>query len=186
MQMIARALSVLGHPVLLMPLAVWLALHERGAAAAVHALALGLTVGVALAVIGFSLAKVKRGRWRHVDATVPAERLQLNAFAIVLMGGCALAAWPLARPVALGLAAGALLLAAALALRRWLHLSLHAGFGALAVALAWPRPGAMAALMLLVAGVCWSRLVLGRHRPADIVAGLAAGALAGIGFVLLA
>lgn len=63
-----------------------------------------------------------------------------------------------------------------------LALALHAGFGALAVTLAWPRAGTMLALVLLLAGVCWSRLLLGRHRPADLTAGLAAGTLAGIGF----
>jgi membrane-associated phospholipid phosphatase len=45
---------------------------------------------------------------------------------------------------------------------------------------------AMGLLALLVAGVCWSRLALGRHRPRDVVAGLGAGALAGVVFVLLA
>lgn len=186
MQAVARFLSVLGHPVLLMPLAVALAVRSRGGDAAVLAAALGLTAVVAVAVVVYSALQVRRGRWRHVDATVPAERRQLNLFALGVLAACAAAGAVVAWPVGLGLGAGVALVATGLLLRRHLHLSLHAGFGALAVALAWPQWPAMGGLALLVAGVCWSRLVLGRHRPLDVAAGLAAGALAGLAFVVLA
>lgn len=183
MQGLARLLSVLGHPVLLMPLAVALSVRSRGGDAGMLAAALGLTAVVAVAVVAYSALQVRRGRWRHVDATVPAERRQLNLFALAVLAACALAGAAVARPVGLGLAAGVALVGTGLLLRRHLHLSLHAGFGALAVALAWPQVLPMALLALLVAGVCWSRLVLGRHRPLDVAAGLAAGALAGGMFV---
>lgn len=179
-------LSVLGHPLLLMPLAVALSLRARGADGAVLVLALGLTVVVALTVAVYSVIQVRRRRWGHVDATRPAERRQLNRFALGLMAACAGVGAVVAWPVGLGLGAGVAVLGAGLLLQGRLHLSLHAGFGALAVALVWPQMLAMGLLALLVAGVCWSRLALGRHRPRDVVAGLGAGALAGVVFVLLA
>lgn len=187
MQAFARCLSVLGHPLLLMPLAVGLALAQRGAAPAVLALALGLTLAVAVAVAAFSVWQVRRGQWRHVDASVPAERRQLNRFAagvlLAAAGTAALAGAP--RSVTLGLAAGVALVLLALATRRWCKLSLHVAFGALAVGLAWPQAPAMAALALLVAGVAWSRLALRRHVRRDVAAGLLAGALAGALFQAL-
>lgn len=179
---------MLGHPVLLMPLAVWLAVQQRQAPRAVLWLALGLTLAVAAAVTGFSLWKVRRGRWRHVDASVPAERRELNGFAagalLTAAGAALLAGAP--RSVALGLAAGGALVLLAQATRGWCKLSLHAAFGALAVALAWPQGRAMAALALLMAGVAWSRLELRRHGRLDVAAGLLAGAVAGVLFQALA
>lgn len=186
MQTVARVLSVVGHPLLLMPLAVALSLRARGAAGATLGVALGLTAVAALVVAAYSVMQVRRGRWRHVDATLPAERRQLNRFALGLLAVCAVGGAVVAWPVGLGLGAGVALVAAGLLLRRHLHLSLHAAFGALAVALVWPQAWAMGLLALLLAGVCWSRLALGRHRLRDVAAGLLAGALAGVVFVLLA
>jgi membrane-associated phospholipid phosphatase len=45
---------------------------------------------------------------------------------------------------------------------------------------------AMLVLMLLAAGVGWSRLALGRHTRAEVLLGLALGALAGMVFQGLA
>ncbi len=70
--------------------------------------------------------------------------------------------------------------------RQWLKLSLHAAFGAFAVGLAWPEGLAVAGLALLAAGVAWSRLVLRRHTRAEVWAGLALGAIAGLIFQGLA
>lgn len=183
MLVLARLLSLIGHPALLMPVAVVLAVQQRQAPPAVLRLALGLTLAVAAAVIAYSLWQVRRGRWRHVDASVPAERRELNGFvAGVLLAAAAVAAAGSQRSVALGLAAGAALVLLALLLRRRIKLSLHAAFGALAVTLAWPHAPAMAVLALLVAGVSWSRLALARHSTIDVAAGLLAGAAAGLGF----
>jgi membrane-associated phospholipid phosphatase len=77
--------------------------------------------------------------------------------------------------------AGAVVVLASL-LRRWLKLSLHAAFAVLAAALLWPAVLATLGVLALAAGVGWSRLVLQRHTRQEVVAGLLAGAAAGVAF----
>jgi hypothetical protein len=177
----ARGLSVLGHPALLMPLAV--ALAAQGAAAPPRLLWLALATALAVALIVgiYSLWQVRRGRWAHVDASHPHERRQLNRFLLLLLCAAAALLWALGQPPAL--AAGPLLAAAlvllAHLLRRWLKVSLHAAFAVLAVALVWPAWPATPALALLAAGVAWSRPVLGRHTCNEVLLGLVLGAVFG-------
>jgi membrane-associated phospholipid phosphatase len=52
-------------------------------------------------------------------------------------------------------------------------------FASYAALLAWPATAFVVIGLLLVLGVAWSRLVLGRHTPRDVVAGALAGLLAG-------
>ena len=71
---VARSLSVIGHPALLVPAAVALAASRQGLPAAQQGAALGATVFVALAVLAYGRVQVRGGRWGHVDAKVPPER----------------------------------------------------------------------------------------------------------------
>ena len=180
----ARALSIVGHPALLMPAAVVLSAVGRQAPAGTVAAAVAATVFVALAVIGYSLLQVRAGRWSHVDASVPRERGQLNLFLVALLFATAAVLWWQGQPpsLAVGLAAGGLLVALAYALGRWLKMSLHVSFAVFAAALLWPDLAALGAVMLLAAGVAWSRLVLRRHTPLDVAVGGLAGGAAGLGF----
>jgi membrane-associated phospholipid phosphatase len=187
----ARALSIAGHPALLMPLAVAGGGNAAGGgpgARATLAAGLGAAVFIALCVGAYTAWRVKAGRWSHVDASQPRERLELNLFLVALLFGMAALLAALGQPAVtgLGLALGGALVAAALALRRWGKVSLHAGFAVLAVALLWAQPLWALAAALLAAGVAWSRLVLQRHTRAEVAAGLALGALAGACFVGMA
>jgi hypothetical protein len=178
---IARALSVIGHPALLMPAAVAWSASARGAPPPVLHLAVSASIAVALAVGAYSLWQVRAGRWSHVDASVPGERRQLNVFLVLLLFGVSGALWGFGQPllVSLGLGLGGALVLAAHLLRRWLKVSLHASFAVYAAALLWPAALAVGAVLLLAAAVSWSRLALRRHTPAEVLAGLAAGAAAG-------
>jgi hypothetical protein len=184
----ARALSIVGHPALVMSVAVPLAAAQRGAPAQDVWLATAAAVVVSLIVGVYSLRQVRAGRWTHVDASVPAERLRLNLLLIGLLLAAAAMLWLTARSLVLaaGLATSGAIVLAALLLRRRMKLSLHCAFGAYAAALPWPALPAVAALAALALAVGWSRLRLRRHTPAEVVAGLGVGALAGIGFNLLA
>jgi hypothetical protein len=179
----ARLLSVLGHPALLMPLAVWGAARQQNAPLPVLQLAVGATVLLALCVGLYSVLQVRAGRWQHVDASVPRERRQLNVLLVVLLWGAAAAlAWAgQARPVVAGLALGGAIVLLALALGPWLKLSLHGAFALLAGALLWPSAWAWG-VWALAAGVACSRVVLRRHTRAEVLCGAAAGALAGLLF----
>ena len=184
----ARILSIVGHPALLMPLAVVGSAVARGAPAPVlHAAALA-SGAVAVGVGIYSLCQVRAGHWQHMDASVPRERSQLNLFLVLVLSGMAvLLVWTGQPPVvAAGLGVGAGVVAVAHLFRRRLKLSLHAAFGVFAAALAWPGVLAMLVLLLLAAGVGWSRLALGRHTRAEVLLGLALGALAGLVFQGLA
>lgn len=184
---VARTLSILGHPALLMPGAVVWASIARNAPPSVLFTAASASVFVALCVGVYSAVQVRAGRWAHVDASVPRERGQLNLFLALLLFGTAGALWwsGLPRPVFMGLALSGGLVVVGHLLRRWLKVSLHAGFAVFAAGLSWPSPVAFG-LLALAAGVCWSRLVLRRHTLAEIVVGCVAGGVAGFGFHLCA
>jgi membrane-associated phospholipid phosphatase len=180
----ARMLSVVGHPGLLVPGAV--AVAASGAEVSPQLLPVALATAVAVAVIVglYSLWQVRVGRWQHIDASQPRERHQLNLFLAVLLCGTAALLWALGQPrsVALGplLAAGVVGLTHLL--RRWLKVSLHVAFALFALTLVWPHPVLTPAVALLTAGVAWSRVVLGRHTPAEVWLGLLFGASGGAAF----
>ena len=102
---IARGLSILGHPLVVVPSAVaTLVLHRRTSSAALIVL---VVCGIAGVVLAFSFWQVRRGQWQHVDASARAERRSLNLFlAIVLFVGAVLAFYQLPGP---GLSLGLLL-----------------------------------------------------------------------------
>ncbi len=177
----ARALSVIGHPGLLVPAAVAVAASGADAPPRLLPVALGSAVTVVVIVGLYSLRQVRAGHWAHVDASQPSERSQLNLLLAALLGSTAAVLWaggqPL--PVALGPLAAALLVGLAHLLRRWLKVSLHAAFAVFAAALVWPHIGLTLATVTLTAGVAWSRLVLGRHTLAEVLLGLLFGAIGG-------
>ena len=184
----ARVLSIVGHPGLLMPLAVALGASGSGAPAVRVQAAVGAAVLVALVIGIFSLWQVRRGRWTHVDASLPRERGQLNVFVALLLFGTAmvLALGAGAPHGALGAALAGAVVAGAHLLRRRLKVSLHAAFALYAAALVWPAVPATPLIMLLAAGVAWSRLALRRHTLAEVLTGLLFGGAAGALFRLAA
>ena len=179
---IARAASLVGHPVVLVPTAGLIA-ASRSAASGKQLQFIGgaLLVLVALA-LGFTWIQVRTGRWAHVDASVREERRSLNVFlALLFLLGAALTRTRLP-PMAFALALSCAICVSALLLARWVKASLHAAFAALATAIVWPFAAGVSSGVVLTAIVVWSRLVLGRHVRADIVVGLLLGCAAGAGF----
>ncbi len=179
MNALARTLSIVGHPVLVLPLAAWLA-QARGAGAA-DAIALAAFGALALA---WSWWQVRRGRWAHVDASAPAERRALNRFLLVALTAGTLLAWRFA-PSALALAIGMSLpmVLAAVLMSAWCRLSLHVAFATYAALLLWQvGPWATALGLAFAAALAWSRLRLERHTPRDLAAGALAGGAAGLLF----
>jgi predicted secreted protein len=177
----ARALSIVGHPAVLMPVAVAAAASGPGAPPQLLRVALGTAVAVAVIVGLYSLWQVHRGRWAHVDASHPAERSQLNLVLAGLLCAAAGLLWALGQPpaVAAGPLLAALLVLLTHALRRWLKVSLHAAFALFAAALVWPHLPGTLAIGALALGVAWSRLVLRRHTLAEVLTGLWLGAAFG-------
>lgn len=177
--LLARLLSIAGHPAVLMPAAVLIAAPAR-----VRLAALIASAACAAAVLGYSFHKAHRGDWAHIDASVPAERTQFNARVgsglLVAAGALWLLRLPIGLPLVIGLA-GLIVMTGQL-FRGVAKLSLHVAFAVFATFLAWPNHGAAIVLAVMAAGVAWSRLALRRHVPADLLLGLAAGAAAGLAF----
>ena len=151
-------------------------------------MAVAASVFVALSVVIYSAAQFRTGRWQHVDASVPRERGQLNIFLMTLLFGGAAVVWRIGnyQAVAGALASCGAIVFIALLSQRWLKVSLHAAFSVLAAALLWPNLGGLLLLLVLAAGVSWSRIVLGRHTATEVGVGLLLGGVAGLGFNLAA
>ncbi|TWH99057.1 hypothetical protein IP90_03236 [Luteimonas cucumeris] len=182
---LARTLSILGHPLLVLPTAVLLLAANEGADTR-RLSGLGLALGaLAALVLAYSWWQVRRKRWTHVDASTGSERHALNRFLLVAFAISAAVAWALfsQREFALGLALSAALIAAAMLSARWWKLSLHVAFAVFAALLLARVSWLACAVGLLFAiAVAWSRLALSRHAPRDLAAGAGAGALAGLLF----
>jgi len=175
---LARWISILAHPFVMASL-----------------MALGAGVRSALLVAGFATVplallmaiQVRSGRWGTVDASRRDERPAL--FAVAGLGLLALAVYlavtqPVS-PLLRGLLAPVGLLGGAALVNRWVKASLHVGFAVLAAATLIQLGSALGwALVPVVPILGWSRLVLNRHRPVELVAGgmlgLAASLLTGI------
>jgi membrane-associated phospholipid phosphatase len=181
---LARAVSIVGHPVVLVLVAALIAASTRGASLQQLRLIGGALVTLGVIVLGYSWLQVRAGRWSHVDASVRNERNSLNGFLVVLCLLSSALLWFLTRRphMSVALALSGALIVTALITARWVKVSLHAAFAAFATALLWPIKLAVVAGVLVTAAVVWSRLVLGRHIAADVIAGLLLGVTAGVAY----
>jgi hypothetical protein len=184
---LARAISILGHPLLVLPVALALPAALRdGDSGTPRSMLVGFALFAAV-LLGWSWWQVRRGRWTHVDASQPSERHALNRTLLVAIAIGALVAW-LRSPTpdfALALALSTCIVAVAMLTVHGCKLSLHAAFAVYAAGLLWPLGLVAVGVGCAFAGlVAWSRLRLSRHRPRDLVAGAAAGGLAAGGYWL--
>jgi membrane-associated phospholipid phosphatase len=183
---IARGLSILGHPLVVVPGAVvTLVLHGRTPSAV---LIVSMVCGIAAVVLAFSFWQVRRGHWQHVDASARTERRSLNLFlAVVLFLAAAVAFYQTSAPgLPLGLLLSGLLIATVMLASPWVKLSLHALFAAFAVLLLWPlRFWYVALASVAAAGICWSRVLLARHTVFEVLAGSLLGGIVGACFWLV-
>ncbi len=178
---VAQAVSLMGSPfllaVLLLLIVSWHATHRVAPALGWAALAaLFVTLGP---LVLLALA-VRAGKVRNLDIDVRAERPgpMLMALALTVLGLAAL--WLLGAPRLLLLLLIATLLGGFIALLitlRW-KISIHTGGAAGSATVLALLYGAWALPLLLgVAVIGWSRVVLGKHTWAQVVAGAVVSAL---------
>src|SRR5437762_6239032 len=75
---IARSLSIVGHPLVVVPAAVSaLMLHRHVPSAA---LIVSVVCVISAVVFAFSFWQVRHGHWQHIDASARTERSSLNVF----------------------------------------------------------------------------------------------------------
>jgi len=180
---IARSLSIIGHPLVVLPAAVAVLVLNDGTSSA--ALIVSVIFGIGGAVLAYSFWQVHRGHWQHVDASVKAERRSLNIFlALVLFLGAAVAFYQLSQSgLALGLLLSGLSIVVMLSVSRWAKLSQHASFAVFAALLLWPlNLWYFGFASAAAASICWSRVALARHTVAEVLGGALLGGLCGICF----
>jgi hypothetical protein len=179
----ARWVSILGHPfVMVTTMVTAAALHFGTPAEAVRMTPIVLLVTV-VPVAVLMMRQVRRGAWTNVDASNPRERPIL--FAIGTLGLVVLLAYLwLAHPQSFVIrgALGTLAMLAVCAMAtRWLKVSLHMAFATLAATTLLLLGSAIGWILLAVLPVlAWSRVVLCRHKLAEVAAGVLIGLAAGV------
>ena len=186
MTAVARWVSILAHPFVMIALLIAVPAMRQSSRTAESALVVAVAVIVPIAVLMFG--QVRRGRWSNVDASKQSERPLL--FVVALAGLVAALGWLLLNDPQSFLVRGMFVVAAfllvAAILTRWVKLSLHVAFVALtSTALCLIGSWAGYVLIGLIPVMCWSRVALGRHRPHELVVGLALGVVTGFALVRL-
>ena len=126
--------------------------------------------------------QVRRGKWQNADASNRAERPILYIVGVSGSSRCSRIfccsvrsrSWSAAWLRRCGM------MAVCAAATRWIKVSLHMAFAALAaIALALMRSPVGYVLLLALPALVWSRLTLQRHTPLEVVLGTIIGAGAG-------
>jgi hypothetical protein len=188
MKAAARWVSIVGHPFsTTLVLVGGVALHFGTTGEALRTLLLVALV-VLLPVGVLMIRQVGRGSWRNVDASDRAERPLLFTVALAALAALLGVALLFRQESFLvrGAAGVVIMLLVCAAAGRWIKVSLHMAFGALAttilLSLGSPAGGILLAGMPMLA---WSRLALERHRAAEVAMGLALGVAFGCGIIRL-
>ena len=176
----ATVLSIVGHPLVLMPFTVLISVRQPLFRTLIYA---GITILPLMLVIR---RKVRAKEWTDHDVSEPRQRREFYWFLLVVIGGSiplfSLFGFP--RPLIVGTAVSLVLLALGMLINLWSKISIHMMFCAYCVVIN-TRTGAAASIiaLCLLLALGWSRVVLGRHTVPQVVSGAGLGALAG--FVLL-
>jgi hypothetical protein len=182
MQQLARWVSIVFHPFVMVALLAGVPAMRQSSGGAVRSAFL-ILAAVILPIAVLMFRQVRQGRWSNADASKPSERPVL--FTVALAGLCAALGWLLVNDPQSFLVRGLLVVAAFLllasVLTRWVKLSLHVAFVALtATALSLLGSAAGYALLAVVPVVFWSRIALSRHRVHELLVGLVLGVITGI------
>lgn len=181
--MMARAISIVLHPFVMIGMLVGTAaIARQSAAEATRAVAV-VAIFTVVPLLMLMTRQVKRGAWQNADASNRSERPVLY-----IVGATALSALIVylltVRPESF-LLRGTLVTFAMLGLcaaaTEWIKVSLHMAFATLtASALTLMRSPAGYLIALLLPALIWSRLTLKRHSAAEVAVGGAIGCAAGV------
>lgn len=184
---IARVISIVGHPAILVPGAILLLSGQSSAPTYIAHLALRLSIGIVLCVMVFSMVQVRRGNWSHIDASEQSERNQLNLILMLIFFGVGIGGVLFGQPkfFSFGLMIVGVMIAAKWLMQRWLKISLHTSFAMLATFAFWPSLPFIVGGIAITALIGWSRLILQRHTLMEVILGLLIGAITGMALVRL-
>jgi membrane-associated phospholipid phosphatase len=185
---IARAVSILGHPLCLVPMASLIAMASHGSRTRVLWAAALFFLVLSLIILTFSWWQVRVGRWQHVDAIEVPERRSLNYCLTALLFVGAFISFRQSQPVGLtlGLLVSGCLAVLVMLFSAWVKVSLHVAFSVYSTALLWYSGLWFVAIGLCLAtAVAWSRLELRRHALVEVLMGGIVGGVAGLLFWVL-
>jgi membrane-associated phospholipid phosphatase len=185
---VARWVSLIAHPFVMVGVTAGAAVAGRHSAG--EAIRTVLIVGAftIIPLLVLMVRQVRTGAWKNADASNMSERPIL--YTVGGLGSIALLVYLLlAQPQSFLIrgSLGFLMMFAVCALAtRWIKVSLHMAFAALAATtlLLIGSPAGWV-LVPIVPALAWSRLVLQRHRPVEVALGAIIGIVAGIGIVLI-
>lgn len=181
---IGRAVSIAGHPFVLLPLAIVIA--TTGQSARARGSVLGLVVA-AMAVLAFYVVRRhRRGDFADVDVSTREQRPAVYRVAIVALAATAVVLHMSgSNAIAVrGAAVAAGLFAVGALVNSRVKASLHCAFAMLAAGITWPS-STTAGIGFVVAAVvvAWGRVAYGRHARSEVIVGLALGAVAALVFI---
>jgi membrane-associated phospholipid phosphatase len=180
---IARIVSVIGHPFVLMSLTVLIVAFHR--TNLLRALTIGgVTVLATVTPLIFIIRRqVSAGKWSDHDVSDASERRSFYLIAITVNALAMILFYFLGFPPALivGMIISLVILLVAMVVNRWSKISLHQIFAVyFAIALFAVSYWSGAGFLLIAAAVGWSRVRLERHSLAQVLSGAFLGAIAGI------
>ncbi|MBX2992026.1 MAG: phosphatase PAP2 family protein [Bacteroidetes bacterium] len=178
---IARWISIIGHPFLLMPaLTGIIAYHVLPPKQALIAELVALGVVIVPAAV-YTMYRVRKGTWGDLDVSDQRQRGQFYRILLPLLLIVTIVALLADVPpeIPLGAAAIIVLVGSAHFINSKVKVSLHTGFGVfVALTLFLIRPDIAFAALILACLIGWSRIVLGRHSTREVLLG------GGLGFVV--
>jgi membrane-associated phospholipid phosphatase len=184
---VARWISVIGHPFLLMPLLTGLIAYRLlppKQALLAEIVALGIVI-IPAAI--FTLVKVRKGVWNNLDVSDQNHRGQFYGMLISLLAVLTIISWvaDVPRSIAMGTTAILSLVTIAFVLNNSIKVSLHTGFSVfVACVLLLMQPLLALFAFALAIAVAWSRVVLKRHSTREVMIGGALGLVVGGLFIL--
>src|SRR5215210_6132761 len=184
---VARWISILGHPFILIP-ALVAAVTVRRMPPERVALIVGIVVLVSVAPMLLLMARqVRSGAWTNYDVSVREQRGGMYPAALVIATATALIlAWAqVPWPILQGVLAILLLIGIAALVNLRLKISLHTAFAMFTAVALWPSRGLAAGGLVLALAIAWSRLEMGLHTLPEVIGGALLGAAVGIGMILL-
>jgi hypothetical protein len=179
---IAKWISILAHPFVMVAVMVIVAGSRFAAGAEVLYPALLVLAIVLIPTSIVMFVQVRRKRWANSDASNMSERpwlLLVILIALIVLLGFLLLQDPNSFLIK-GVFASGLMVLVALIGTRWMKMSIHMAFAGFACTLLCILGSVVGYVLLVVVPLlAWSRLALKRHRPHELVLGLALGVLAG-------
>lgn len=180
MRTIATIISIIGHPLLTIPLFILVVMFGEKADAASVFIALLIIGGVFIPVIIWNYIKTKNGSYTNFDVSDKHQRKSLFWFAIPLLSVVTVILFLTRQPrnLCLSVLLALILVIVSQAINLFIKSSLHVSLNIYLSALIMTQNLKFGLFALIFTGLIgWSRVKLGRHTVQEVIWGLFTGAV---------